>query len=80
MTDLKKGKIEFKLDKNANINSIVGKLSFEKHALIENINMFVHAINKARPAAAKGIFMKSLYLSSTMGPGINLNIQSIITS
>lgn len=74
--ELKAGKIEFKLDKNNLINSIVGKLSFKAADLIENIQALINAILKAKPAGAKGIYIKSMALSSTMGPGLKLNLQA----
>jgi large subunit ribosomal protein L1 len=76
--DLKAGKIEFKLDKNALINNIVGKLSFNKESLTENIKALINAINRAKPAGAKGVYMKSLHISSTMGPGVKIDLQSIV--
>jgi len=73
--EIKKGKVEFKLDKSGVINNMVGKLSFAAEKLEENINAFLQAVNKAKPASAKGIFIKSAALSSTMGPGIRLELQ-----
>ncbi|MGE0198916.1 MAG: 50S ribosomal protein L1 [Simkaniaceae bacterium] len=78
--DLKKGKIEFKVDKNAVINNFVGKVSFTKEHLVENIESLLSAISKVRPASAKGQFLRSLYISSTMGAGIKIDINSIALS
>lgn len=75
--ELKAGKIEFKLDKSALFNNIVGKLSFRAEDLVENINALVQAIKKAKPAGAKGIYIKSCSLSSTMGPGMKIDLQSL---
>lgn len=72
--ELKGGKIEFKLDKLGVINSGVGKLSFTDDMLEGNINAFMKAVERAKPATAKGQYMKSMVLSSTMGPGIKVAI------
>ena len=78
--DLKKGKIEFKVDKNSVINNLVGKLTFTKEQLVENIESLLSAILKAKPATAKGHYMCSLFLSSTMGPGLKIDINSLALS
>ncbi len=78
--ELQAGKIEFKVNKNNIINNMVGKLSFKKEDLAANVRAFVLAINKARPSSAKGIFLQSMYLSSTMGPGLKVSIQSCLTA
>lgn len=70
--ELKAGKIEFKNDRSSVINCGVGKLSFPTEHLEENISALLHAIQRAKPASAKGIYMKSLVLSSTMGPGLKV--------
>jgi len=75
--EVKAGKIEFKVDKTGNVNSAVGKVSFAKENLVENLQTLMNAINKSKPATAKGTFLKSLYLSTTMGPGLKIDIQSI---
>jgi large subunit ribosomal protein L1 len=75
--ELKGGKIEFKVDKSGVINNIAGKLSFTEEALKENINTLFNAISKAKPASVKGVYIKSAVLSSTMGPGIKLDLQSL---
>lgn len=74
--EVKAGKIEFKSDKHAVINSLVGKLSFETSKLKENILAILAAILRSKPATAKGVFFKSLALSSTMGPGLKIDMQS----
>jgi len=71
---LKKGKIVFKNDDTANLHVSVGKISFEDAKLIENINAFIAALKKSKPAASKGIFIKNLVLKTTMGRGIKLEI------
>ncbi len=77
VTEVKAGKIEYKSDKSGVINSLVGKLSFQKDKLVENVGILLSAIAKSRPATAKGQFLKSLYLSSTMGPGVKVDLHSI---
>jgi large subunit ribosomal protein L1 len=71
--ELKGGKIEFKLDRAGVINNGVGKLSFGAEKLLENLQAFVSAVYKAKPATAKGHYLQSMYLSSTMGPGIKID-------
>ena len=73
VNDIKAGKVEYRLDKTAIIHCPIGKVSFGKEKLQENLNVLVEAINKAKPAAAKGTYMKSVYLSSTMGPSVRVN-------
>ena len=74
--EAKAGKIEFKVDKTGNINSAVGKLSFQAEQLVENILQLMQAINRAKPASSKGVFLLSMYLSSTMGPGLKVDASS----
>ncbi|MCB1113155.1 MAG: 50S ribosomal protein L1 [Chlamydiia bacterium] len=78
VTEVKGGKIEFKLDKHAIINNMLGKLSFAAEQLDQNIRSFIDAVLKAKPAAAKGKYMKSAYLSSTMGPGLRLDLRDLM--
>jgi large subunit ribosomal protein L1 len=73
INEVKAGKIEYRLDKTNIIHCPIGKVSFGKEKLQENLNVLMEAINKAKPAAAKGTYMRSVYLSSTMGPGIRVN-------
>ena len=77
VAEVKAGRIEFKSDKHAVVNSIVGKLSFETSKLIDNILVLLSAILRAKPSTAKGVYFKSLCLSSTMGPGLKIDMQSI---
>ncbi len=77
IVEVKAGKIEFKSDKHGVVNTLAGKLSFQVQKLKENIITILSAIEKAKPAGAKGIYMKSLALSSTMGPGLKIDLQSI---
>ena len=73
--DLKAGKIEFKLDRHGVINNGVGKISFSDDQLIGNIQAYLAAIQRAKPASAKGHFMRSLAISSTMGPGLKIDLR-----
>jgi large subunit ribosomal protein L1 len=75
--EVKKGKIEFKLDKHGVCNNGVGKLSFSKDALVENIRSLLGAIMRAKPASAKGQYIVSIALSSTMGPGLKIDRSEI---
>lgn len=71
--DIKAGKIEYRLDKTNIIHCPIGKVSFGTEKLTENFNTLLGAILKAKPAAAKGTYVKSLAISTTMGPGIKIN-------
>ena len=73
--EIKKGKIEYRVDKESNLNTIIGKVSFEDDKLIENFNALHDVIVKSRPAAVKGNFVTTLSLSSTMGPGIKISVE-----
>ena len=72
--EVKGGRVEFKMDKFANVNSLIGKLSFSDEALSENGTAIVESLVKARPRSLKGVFVKSAHISSTMGPGIKLDL------
>jgi large subunit ribosomal protein L1 len=71
--ELKAGKIEFRVDKGSNVHAPVGKASFGEDKLLENAQAFLRELVRAKPAATKGAYIKSLTLSSTMGPGISLD-------
>ena len=71
--EIKAGKVEYRLDKTAIIHCPIGKVSFGVQKLNENMTTLMDAIIKAKPAAAKGTYVKSLYLSSTMGPSVRVN-------
>jgi large subunit ribosomal protein L1 len=73
IADIKAGKIEYRLDKTNIVHVPVGKASFTEEALRENFQTLIGAINKARPSALKGQYLKSVVLTSTMGPGIKVN-------
>lgn len=71
--DIKAGKVEYRLDKTGIVHTIVGKASFDESAIAENINALLDAIVRAKPSAAKGTYLRSITVSSTMGPGIKLD-------
>jgi large subunit ribosomal protein L1 len=71
--DIKAGKVEFRLDKTGIIHTIVGKANFDEGHLIENITTLLDAIVRAKPAAAKGTYLRSVTLASTMGPGVKVD-------
>ena len=73
ISEIKAGKVEYRLDKQAIIHCPVGKKSFTAEQLTENLNALMSAIVRAKPAAAKGTYLRSVVLSSTMGPGIKIN-------
>lgn len=70
--EVKMGKIDFKVDKFGIVHTSLGKVSFDPQKLVENAREFVHTIQKLKPAAAKGTYIKSVYVSSTMSPGIQV--------
>ena len=73
INDIKAGKIEYRLDKTNIIHVPIGKASFTEEQLADNFQTLIDAINKARPAAVKGQYLKSITLTSTMGPGVKVN-------
>lgn len=75
--EVKAGKIEFKVDKTGNVNNAVGKVSFKTEDLVENLMALLQAIFRAKPASSKGVFLRSMYLSSTMGPGLKIDLQAL---
>lgn len=75
--EIQAGRIEFKTDKFGVINNGIGKLSFSKEKLIENAKVYISTIAKARPATAKGHFLVSLAISSTMGPGLKIDMSGL---
>ncbi len=75
VTDLKKGKAAFKNDDGANVHQIIGKVSFNTEKLAENFEAFMDALKKARPQSAKGTYIKSLYLTSSMGPSVKVILE-----
>jgi large subunit ribosomal protein L1 len=76
--EAKAGKIEYRVDKGANIHVPVGKMSFEKQKLIDNIKALAQELMRAKPASAKGKYIKSMYISSTMGPSLAIDTASLL--
>ncbi|MGH2469978.1 MAG: 50S ribosomal protein L1, partial [Chloroflexota bacterium] len=76
--ELKAGRIEFRVDKTALIHAPIGKASFEPDGLLNNLGSFVDAVVKAKPSGAKGSYIKSITMSTTMGPGIKLDIPQTV--
>jgi large subunit ribosomal protein L1 len=79
ISEARKGRAEFRLDKTGIIHLPIGKVSFDKEKLLENLAAAVDTIVKAKPSGAKGQFIKSAYLSTTMGPGLKLDLSSLLS-
>ena len=77
VTDAKAGKVEYRADKQGMIHCPIGKVQFTEEDLVKNFATLADAVLKAKPASAKGTFVKSVYLSTTMGPGIKLDAKTI---
>lgn len=75
--EVKAGKIEFRVEKAGIVHASLGKLNFENEKLAENVRAFLNTINKMKPSSAKGQYVKSLFLTSTMGPGIKISKDEI---
>jgi large subunit ribosomal protein L1 len=71
--DLKAGKVEFKTDKQGGIHVGVGKISFGEDQIVENASILIETLKSAKPASVKGEFIKSMFISTSMGPGLRLN-------
>ena len=76
VTEVKAGKIDFKVDKTGIIHASIGKVSFDPKKLQENAQEFIGTVLKLKPQALKGTYVKSIYLSTTMGPGMSIEIKS----
>ena len=75
--EVKKGKIDFKVDKNGIVHSSIGKVSFTPEKMADNVREFINTLIKLKPATAKGTYIKSVYLSSTMSPGVKVDSKSV---
>lgn len=78
VSDAKGGAVEFRVEKTGIIHAGIGKASFSQDALEENVNAFIDAISKARPSGAKGVFIKRITLTSTMGPGVKIDAAAAV--
>ena len=77
--DSKAGKIEYRVDKGANIHVPVGKVSFDNHKLVENVKALMLELLRAKPASAKGKYIRSVHVSSTMGPSIEIDTALLLS-
>jgi len=77
VTEVKAGKIDFKVDKTGIVHAAVGKASFDVDKIAENANELIQTLIKMKPTAAKGIYIKSMYISSTMSPSVNIDVKSV---
>lgn len=78
ISDVKKGKIDFKVEKTGIVHASIGKVSFDANKIAENANELIQTIIKMKPSAAKGTYLKSIFMSSTMGCGIQIDINSLV--
>lgn len=76
ITETKKGKVNYRTDSFGNVHGIIGKASFDENKLVENLNAFVEVIMKVKPSTVKGAYVKNVSISSTMGPGVKIDINS----
>lgn len=77
VSNAKSGQVRYRADKGGIIHCTIGKLSFEPHQLLQNLEVLINAVKKAKPTTAKGIYLKKLSLSSTMGPGLLISLASL---
>jgi large subunit ribosomal protein L1 len=77
VTEAKSGSVEFRVDKAGSVYAGVAKLSFEAGKIAENIKALLEAVNKAKPASSKGVYLQKVFLSSTMGPGLRVDLTSL---
>lgn len=76
--EIKSGRMEFRLDKTANLHIPIGKVSFDEQLLVENLAAAIDAVVRARPTGAKGTYVRSAHLTTTMGPGIRLDLPAVL--
>jgi len=79
ISEIKKGKVEFRTDKLANLHNSFGKVSFDEAKLLENVKTYLKAVNDVKPAGVKGNYIKSISLTTTMGPSIHVDIQAALS-
>jgi large subunit ribosomal protein L1 len=79
ISEARKGRVEFRLDRTAIIHVPIGKVSFDEAQLVENLTALVEAVNKAKPGGAKGQYIRSAFLTTTMGPGIRLDLRPLMS-
>jgi len=75
--DVKKGRVEYRTDTYGNVHALIGKVSFSDEALLENLNAFVNTIVKSKPSVVKGTYIKNVTLTSTMGPGVKVDLNDL---
>ena len=75
--DVKKGRVEYRTDTYGNVHALIGKVSFTDEALLQNLNAFVNVILKAKPSVVKGSYVKNITISSTMGPGVKIDLNEL---
>jgi large subunit ribosomal protein L1 len=78
--EIKAGKIEFRVDRAGNVHAPIGKVSFGVEKLAENFRVLIDTLNKAKPASAKGQYIRNVTVSSTMGPGVKVNLQKLLVT
>ena len=78
ISDIKKGKVELRVDKEANLHNIFGKISFDEAKLKSNLKTLVKAVMDAKPASVKGTYIETMTIAGTMGPGIPLDVNSVV--
>jgi len=77
VNEIKAGKVEYRVDKAGNIHVPIGKVSFEDAKLVENFGTIADTLQKVKPAAAKGTYMKNVTVASTMGPGVRVDVSTL---
>jgi large subunit ribosomal protein L1 len=80
VSEVKGGRVEFRVDKTAIVHAPIGKSSFEPAALVDNLAALVDAVNRAKPTGAKGQYLKGLTIASTMGPGIRVDVPGVLAA
>jgi large subunit ribosomal protein L1 len=80
VSEVKKGKVSFRIDKQGIVHSSIGRVSFSENQIAENAAALIHTIEKMRPSTTKGQYMKSVTLASTMSPGIHVDLKTLVTS